>query len=148
MNKDTLLSILRAVLTFAGTLLIGKNIFGHAVDSNNYEIVAGAIITVASTIWGIVDKSAGIEQIQSAVRSVIISIGGIFVSSGLIKGDTLNSFLGLATAIIPVIQSYTSKVKVQQMVSGQVAATATGKVVTQVPPKPDTAVVPDPKENK
>ena len=161
MTKDTSLSILRAILTLAGTYLVGHNLFGLAVDSASWQIWLGAAVALGSTIWGIVDKTAGIEQIQSAVRSIIISVGGLFVAAGKLNGNTLDGILGLITAILPVIQSYTSKVTVQQMAAGtlvpeikpgtepaNVPTVYTGQLVKQSPPVADTRAKVDPETPK
>lgn len=151
MTQDTILSIIRSILTLVGTYLVGHNLFGLAVDSTSWQIWVGAAVALGSIIWGIVSKSAGIEQIQSAVRSIIISIGGLFVAAGKLNGNTLDAILGLITAILPVIQSYTSKLKVQQMAAGtlvpaikagtepaNVPTEYTGQLVKQSPPIADT----------
>ena len=87
-------------------------------------------VTISSTIWGIASKTSNIEGVESAVRSVITSVGGLFVSAGVLSGDNLNAILGLVTAIAPAIQSALSKTKTQQIATGVVKATVTGQVIT------------------
>ncbi len=135
MQKDTILSIIRSLLTLGGTYLIGHNLFGLAIDSTSWQIWLGAIVTVASTVWGVVDKSTGIEQLQSALRSIVISVGGLFVAAGKLSQNTLDAILGLLVAVVPMIQSQTSKVKNQQIAMGSIAPTAAGKTVNIAPPK-------------
>jgi hypothetical protein len=132
MTQDNLLSFLRALLIMVGSYVVGHNVFGHPVDSSTWQIIAGAIVTVASTIWGIAAKTSNIEGIESAVRSVITSVGGLFVSAGVLSGDNLNAILGLVTAIAPALQSALSKSKNQQIAAGTVTPTATGKATTAV----------------
>lgn len=134
MTQDNLLSSLRAVLIIIGSYVVGHNIFGHAVDSSTWQIVAGAVVTVASTIWGIASKTTTIEGVESAVRSIITSVGGLFVSAGILSGDNLNAILGLVTALAPAVQSALSKTKTAQVASGQLNAQTTGKIV-KAPPK-------------
>lgn len=151
-TKEVWLSILRSVMTLVGTFAIGHNLIGHAVDSQTWQIVAGSVLAAVGIIWGIVDKTTGPEQLASGVRSVLIGLGGVAVSWGLISDNTLQAVSGLIVAILPIILSQTSKATVQQVVAGTVAPVvtaegkATGKVAPQEPPKPDTNVVAEPKK--
>lgn len=129
-TKDTWLSILRTVFTFAGTYFVGRNIFGHTIDSNTLEIVGGSILALGSIIWGIVDKSAGIEQIESALRSILISLGGVAVSFGLIKNEVVITLLALLTPIITLIQSWTSKAKVEKIAKSELKPEIKGGDIT------------------
>ncbi len=131
MTQDNLLSALRALLIIAGSYVVGHNVFGHAISSSTWQIVVGAAVTVASTIWGIATKTSSIEGVESAVRSVITSVGGLFVSAGVLTGDSLNALLGLVTAIAPIVQSMLSKTKNQQIASGSLTTTTTGKAVSK-----------------
>src|ERR1700733_3147506 len=115
MALQNALSAIRALLILVGSYVVGKNVFGHAIDSSTWQIIAGSVVTVASTIWGIVTKTANVEGVESAVRSVITSIGGLLASAGVISGDNLNAILGLVTALAPFLQSVLSKSKNQQM---------------------------------
>jgi hypothetical protein len=127
MALQNALSALRALLVLAGSYVVGKNVFGHAIDSSTWQIIAGAVVTVASTIWGIMAKTTNIEGVESAVRSVITSLGGLFVSAGILSGDNLNAILGVVTGLAPLIQSMLSKSKNQQIASGSVVPTTTGQ---------------------
>lgn len=135
MTKDTALSILRSGLTLLGTYLIGHNLgFLGAITSETWQIILGAGITIFSTAWGIVDKTTGPEQLQSALRSVVISIGGFLVAAGIIKDTTLDAIMGLIVALIPIFQSKLSKDTNKQIVNPSSAVTAdpkTGKVLSQ-----------------
>jgi len=131
MALQNALSAIRALLILVGSYVVGKNVFGHAIDSSTWQIIAGSVVTVASTIWGIVTKTANVEGVESAVRSVITSIGGLLASAGVISGDNLNAILGLVTALAPFLQSVLSKSKNQQMASGAITPTATGQVTTK-----------------
>ena len=127
MTKDTALSLLRTLFTLAGTYIIGHNLFGSPINANAWQEIGGAILTAVGAGWGILDKTASIEMIQSAVRSVLISIGGLLVAAGKLSGESLQAILGMATVAITAIQSHTSKVKVQQIASGKLTVTDTGK---------------------
>jgi hypothetical protein len=129
MTKETAFSIVRAALTLTGSYIIGHNLFGAKLDESLWQELAGAAITIISIVWGIVDKSATIESIQSAVRSVITVAGGLLVSAGKLTGDALNSIIGLVAVLVPLLQSWLSKKKVQQLADGTLAPSSNGKVV-------------------
>lgn len=129
MQKETIFSLLRTILTLVGTYLIGKNIFGHTVDDNIFTVISASLITLVSVVWGIVDKTATIEGVQSGVRSVFIGLGGLAVSWGFLKSEQLVAILGVLAPLLTLIQSYTSKVKVKQIHSGKVRTDITGKVI-------------------
>jgi hypothetical protein len=133
MNKHSALSLLRALFTFGGSFIMGQSIGTHAVDANTWGIVSGSIITLIGSVWGYFDKSASIEGVQSAMRSALQVLGGVGVSYGLLKADTLLSILAIVPAIIPIAQSYTSRLKVKQVDSGKLITTATGKVTPSGP---------------
>lgn len=53
MNKEKVLGIVRHVLTFVGGILIMKGI----VDESTANEIIGGVITLAGTIWSVVDKN-------------------------------------------------------------------------------------------
>lgn len=117
--KESLASVFRIALTAIGAYLVGKNLLGQPIDSVLWQEIVGVALALFSTIWGIADKSATIEQIQSAVRSVLIVVGGLLVASGKIKEELLTAIIGIVTILIPAIQSETAKRKVAQIDSGR-----------------------------
>jgi hypothetical protein len=130
MLQENLLSTLRALLILIGSYVVGHNLFGHPVDAQTWQIVAGAIVTVSTTIWGVMAKTATIEGVESAVRSVVTSLGGLLASAGIISGNNLNAILGFVTALLPALQSFLSKTKVQQIAAGALdTSPVTGKAV-------------------
>jgi len=133
MALQNALSALRAVLILVGSYVVGKNAFGHAIDSSTWQIIAGSVITIASTWWGIATKTTTIESVESAVRSIVTAIGGLFVSGGMLSGDNLTAILGLVTALAPLVQSMLSKSKNQQIATGAVKTTTDGKAITSIP---------------
>ena len=61
MNKETILGIVRHVLTGAGTLLTSKGL----ADSGTIETAVGALITLVSIIWSMANKKAVEKKIES-----------------------------------------------------------------------------------
>lgn len=127
MTQDTFLSSLRTALILIGTYMVGHNAFGHPVDANLWEEFAGAIMSVGSAIWGVLDKPTGIEGFQSAVRSVVTAIGGVALAHHLVTQENLNDIMALLLILIPVVQSYTSRLKMKHMAAGKIQVSDTGK---------------------
>lgn len=135
-TKDMWLSILRSALTFIGTLIIGHTVIGHTIDTPTWEVVGGILLTGTGTIWGIFDKTTGLEQWASFARSLIIGLGGIGVSWGLLSANTFAAIGAFVTAILPVILNQTQKVTNKKIADGTVAVqSSTGKVLKTIPPK-------------
>lgn len=53
MNKDTIQSLIRHVLTALGALLVSKGIVGHAET----ESIVGGVVTAIGLVWAIWDKN-------------------------------------------------------------------------------------------
>lgn len=113
-------TIVRTILTAVGSFLIGTTIFHHVVLAPFWSDFTGIVLTVFSTIWGIADKTAGVEQIQSALRQVVVFIGGIFVARGYITGDNLTAILALIPVLLPIAQSHAERSKSNQLAAGKI----------------------------
>ncbi len=137
-NKDLWLSLFRTALTAFGSFLFGKNILGASIDSVLWQEIVGIIIAVGSTVWGILDKSATVDGIQSAVRSVAVFIGGLLVASGKLSSGALDSWMGFITTLVTVILSATSRSKAQQLAKGEIKISTKpdGKTAELVDVKP------------
>lgn len=129
MTLDNLMSTLRALLVLIGSYLVGHAFFGHTLTQDSWTVIVGAVMTVASTIWGISTKTATLEGVESAVRSVITALGGLAAAAGIISSNTLNAVLGFVTAALPLLQSVLSKQKNSQIATGNVTTTTTGKAI-------------------
>lgn len=133
MSLDTLLSIIRTAMTLAGSYVLGHNLLGHTIDASLWQEIMGAAMAVGGTIWGICDKPATIEGLQSAIRSIVLAVGGVLMALGVVNQQNLDTVLALLLAVIPMIQSHTSKVKVKQLDSGKLTTDAGGKVLPAAP---------------
>lgn len=129
MSKDVIFSFIRTALTAIGAFLIGKTIFDTSVTSDVWQGWVGGAIALASTIWGIADKSSTLDGIQSGLRSFVVALGGILIAMGKLKADTLTSILGVLTPIIAFIYSILSKQKTSKIAAGELAALPNGKTV-------------------
>lgn len=118
MSKETVMTLARTILSAVGAFLIGKHIFGTVADETVVGAIVGGIMTTASVVWGIVDKSSGIEQIQSGIRQVVTLVGGILISSGKLSAEKLETYLGLAIALATFIYSLLSRKKTADIAAG------------------------------
>lgn len=119
MNQENFLSILRFILTSVGSYLVGREILNTQVDDATWQGWAGGIIALASTIWGIVSKTATVEMVQSGLRSVIVVGGGIALANGVINEKTLESIIGIVTIVVTMIYSQVAKKKSKNVATGE-----------------------------
>lgn len=120
MNKDTVLSLVRTLLTSVGMFLLGKNLLGSPIDSSTWQMVVGVVMSGASVAWGILDKSIAIEMVQSFIRSAIIGFGGLLVAKGSLSPEKLESILGIAMALLPLLYSILSRKKTAGIEDGTI----------------------------
>ena len=120
MNKDTVLSLIRTLLTSVGMFLLGKNLLGSPIDSSTWQMVVGVVMSGASVAWGILDKSIAIEMVQSFIRSAIIGFGGLLVAKGSLSPEKLESILGIAMALLPLLYSILSRKKTAGIEDGTI----------------------------
>jgi len=119
MNKEVVLSIVRSILTAVGAYMAGKYFLGTPIDDNLWLGVIGSVTTLVSVIWGIMDKTATIEAVQSGLRSVITFIGALLVGSGVLKEEVIASILYIVAVIIPIVYSQLSKLKSKEIAKGE-----------------------------
>lgn len=120
MKKEQIYSIVTALLTLAGSYLLGKSVFGISVDTTSWEAITGAILTVGGIVMSILDKSLTIEKLQASLRTVIIAVGGLFVGAGKLDASKIEVWLGFIAAIVPMLYTWLSKKKNQQIETGEV----------------------------
>lgn len=135
MSQESVYSLIRSVLTFVGSYIIGHAIFGVAITSTVWDVIGGSVISLIGIVWGIVEKTATVDSVSSAIRSVFISIGGVLVAAGKVSQNSLNQIEGIATAALPIIQSWISRSVVKQIATGSlIPSSTTGKVTPSIPP--------------
>jgi hypothetical protein len=121
MNKETIYTVLRTLLTSVGVFLIGKNFMGSAIDQSVWQMLVGVIMAAVSVVWGIMDKTIGIEMLQSFIRSAIVGLGGLLVAKGSLSPEKLESILGIALAVLPLLYSILSRKKSDGIADGTIA---------------------------
>lgn len=149
MTKESWLSILRHVLTAAGAYVAGKSFLGSTIDDNLWLGIAGSVVTAASIIWGIVDKTVNNEMLQSGLRSIVLTFGTLLVGSGVIKDEVLQMALAIISIAIPVSLSESAKRTNKNVAVGETRiADLSGVNPDKVPIQPDTTPVETKKEDK
>jgi hypothetical protein len=121
MNKETIYTVLRTLLTSVGVFLIGKNFMGSAIDQSMWQMLVGLAMSAFSVAWGIWDKTLGIEMLQSFIRSLIVGLGGLLVAKGSISPEKLESILGIVLAVLPLVYSIISRKKSDGIADGTIA---------------------------
>ena len=121
-TKVKVLALLKMLLTFAGTFLLGHTFLGQALTTETLDTLFGVILTAAGLVWSLIDNSATIEVIESGLRVILVGGGGFLETAGIIKGPTLAAIIGMIPFVIAFIQSLTSKTKVVQMEKGELVA--------------------------
>lgn len=141
MTKEIFFSIFRSVLTAVGAYLMGKSFLGATIDDNLWLGIISSAITLGSIIWGVVDKSATIEMVQSGLRSVVTFVGALLVGSGVLKGEVIESTLTIITVLVPILYSQLSKLKSKNIATGDtpiVELTGVNPAETQITPNTTT----------
>lgn len=131
MKKEVILSIVRSIFTVIGAYMAGKYFLGTPIDDNLWLGIAGSVVTAISVIWGILDKTANLEMVQSGIRSVIIFFGTLLVGSGVIKDEVLQSLLAIVSVLLPTIYSQISKVKSNDIALGKTQVSELSGVKSQ-----------------
>lgn len=143
MQKDSILSLVRYALLAVGAYLVGKNFLGQDIDDDWLQGAIGIVLSLGSAVWGWFDKTATLEQIQSAFRSAFSFLGVMLVGSGIIKDQVLQSVLGGLPVILSYLYAQTSKAKNKQIATGEVKiADLKGVEPGKTPINPDTSPVP------
>jgi len=122
MSKENVVTLIRALLTVVGSFFVGKVLAGHTIDTQLWQLIGGAVLTVISTVWGIFDKSIAVEAAESVVRQVALAVGGVLVALGKLSPDNLQTYIGVIAALLPVILSFLSKKKSVQLATGKIEA--------------------------
>lgn len=123
MSRQSIVTMIRALMTAIGFFLMGKNLLGNPVDQVMMEMLSGVVLAGVSVYWGIVDKTVTIEAWQSFLRQLIVGVGGLLIAKGRISAELLNDILGAALAIIPVLYSVLSRQKSNNLAQGWINTT-------------------------
>lgn len=124
MNKETVFTLIRTLLTSFGVFLIGKNFLGQTIDQSIWQMLIGIAMSAFSVVWGMYDKTLGLEMLQSFIRSAFVGIGGLLVAKGSLTLEKLESILGIVLAFLPLFYSILSKKKSTELANGTIEPNA------------------------
>ncbi len=127
MDRKTIETLLRTAMTSLGVFMLGKNLLGTAIDASVWQMVVGTAMSLLAVVWGVLDKNLGIEMLQSFIRSAFVGFGGLLVAKGQLSAGTLESVIGVITAILPAIYSFLSRKKSQEIAKGAIIVEALKK---------------------
>lgn len=127
MDRKTIETIFRTLLTSVGVFMLGKNLLGTEIDASVWQMVVGSAMSLLAVVWGVLDKNLGIEMLQSFIRSAFVGFGGLLVAQGQLSAGTLESVIGIITAILPAIYSFLSRKKSQEIAKGAIIVEALKK---------------------
>jgi Ca2+/Na+ antiporter len=113
-------SIIRTILTLVGSYLIGHNLFGTSVNESLWQEISGGIMVLVGIVMSILDKTISIEKVQGALRHIVLVAGGLLIAKGVVTPAQIEMYIGLATALVPVVYGWLSKKKSQQVASGDI----------------------------
>ena len=127
MDRKTIETLLRTAMTSLGVFMLGKNLLGTPIDASVWQMVVGSGMSLLAVVWGVLDKNLGIEMLQSFIRSAFVGFGGLMVAQGQLSAGTLESIIGVITAILPALYSFLSRKKSQEIAKGAIIVEALKK---------------------
>lgn len=136
--KDKILSIFRTALIAVGSYLTGKFFLGVEIDDNTIAGWISLIVTLASAVWSFVDKTAGVEQVQSAVRNILIAFGALLIPLGKLNDQTMELILLVADTVLGATLGVTSRIKNEKIADGSVRLADLSGVKESTPITPNT----------
>lgn len=149
MSKESWLSILRVILTAVGAYVAGQSFLGATIDNNLWLGIAGSVVTAASIVWGILDKSLQTEMLQSGLRSIVLTFGTLLVGSGVIKDEVLQGALAIISIAIPAGMSEAAKRTNKNVATGKDAIVdLSGVNPHKVEINPNTTTIPTKEKDK
>lgn len=118
MDKIRIAAIVKNVLAIAGSIWIGKELFGAQVDQTLWEILAGSAMVLTSFVISFKTNLVTKEKFQDALRVLIVSVGGALTAGGWVEPAKLELWIGAITAIAPMIYEWISRKKSQDLAKG------------------------------
>lgn len=121
MSLKEVLDTIKSLLVPIGVFLIGKNIAGHQVDENMWQMLLGAVMAVLgliSSLWG---HTASVEIIQAGLSTLTKSVMALLFAFGIIKSDNWEVWLPLLGIISQQLYRWQSKIKSRQLDKGKIS---------------------------
>lgn len=103
MNFDTpIWSIVRHILSAIGGYLVLK---GY-VDDSILQQGIGTIFGIIAIVGSIISKTANNDMVLGTLRQIVTFVGGYLAAKGIINQQTVDTIVGLLTALIPLITGH------------------------------------------
>ena len=106
---------------------IGRSVFGHEVNTTNWEVWVGAIMTIGGGIWSWIDKTLAEDQKLSLIRTIMASAGAVVIASGKVDEVTWTNITGLVVVLMTFILGRVIKTKDANIASGDIPVSALKK---------------------
>lgn len=116
MTKERFLSILRILLTLAGSFIVFNDTFNNQL----WSIISGLLMTGASVVWAIFDKTVTEEMWQTFLRQVLVFIAGFLLAKGILNDQAYQEVLALILVLLPAAQGSLSTNKSRRLASGKI----------------------------
>lgn len=120
MKQADWVTLLRTLLIAFGSWLYGHNIAGTNLTPEVWAEWVGAALALGMAIQGAITKVSGWEAIESALRSVMVIVGGLLKGLNLITDDKWNEIMLALPAVLAFIWSYVAKRKTAKIISGDI----------------------------
>lgn len=122
MNKETLYSLIRSVLTLAGAFLIGGGLTFFGVEINNafWDEATGVVLTGFSVYWSIKTRAVNIEILETSVRQILTFVLGILVARQVLTPEKSMAIILFAVGLLPTVLSWISKKKTEELKEGKI----------------------------
>lgn len=120
MDKITIVAIIKNALALVGSFLIGKELFGSAIDESLWQIITGSVMVLISFLMSFASNTVTKEKFQDALRVLIVSIGGALTAGGWVEPVKVEMWIGAITAIAPMVYEWISRKKSQDIAKGDI----------------------------
>lgn len=102
--KDTVLSLLRHLLTFGGAYFASKGVI--AVDA--VQFLTSGLVALVAAIWGAFDEWHATghlgDAFDSAIRHLLTAAGGVLQALGILPADTVAQLVPALIAAVGALQ--------------------------------------------
>jgi hypothetical protein len=111
---------IKSLLVPIGVFLIGKNIAGHVIDENLWQMILGGVMAVLGLITSFIGHTATVEVIQAGLSAVIKSALALMLAFGVIQSDNSEIWVPLVALVSQQVYRWQSKKKTQQLDAGKI----------------------------
>ena len=118
--------IVRALLNAFGSFLIGRVIFGQAVDEHLLTLILGFVMALGAFIWSFVEKDVAVEKREGIWRQLATAILAILAGWGMLNEQQVVQWSALIASLLPILLSLDARNKIRQLKTGRLSLGASG----------------------